>query len=66
MTDNDLVLRVEGLCKSFFLHHREAHIQAVSDCSFSVTAGEIVALGGPSGAGKSSGTQMYLSHLSPQ
>ena len=45
-TDRQVVLRAEGLSKSF------GGLKAVNDVSFSVYAGEILAIIGPNGAGK--------------
>jgi alpha-D-ribose 1-methylphosphonate 5-triphosphate synthase subunit PhnL len=51
----DPVLEVRQLCKSFVLHAVSGRtVVAFDDVSFSVTAGEHVALAGMSGAGKSS------------
>ncbi len=48
------VIVVENLSKTFTLHQQGGvEINAISDISFSVAAGECVALHGPSGAGKS-------------
>jgi len=48
-------LVLSGVGKSFTMHLRGGvRIEAVADISFSVAAGECVALSGPSGAGKSS------------
>ncbi len=48
------VLEVEGLSKSFTIHARGRRVLALEGLSFTVQAGELVALLGPSGAGKSS------------
>ncbi len=53
------VLDVAGLCKSF------GGIAAVSDMSFSVRAGELVALIGPNGAGKSTCFNLVNGQLRP-
>lgn len=48
------VIEVRDLCKHFILHQQGGtRIDALSSISFSVKAGECVALCGPSGAGKS-------------
>jgi branched-chain amino acid transport system ATP-binding protein len=53
------VLVVEGLSKSF------GGVQAVSDVSFAVAAGELLALIGPNGAGKSTCFNMAGGQLRP-
>jgi alpha-D-ribose 1-methylphosphonate 5-triphosphate synthase subunit PhnL len=51
----DDLVRLAGVAKTFTLHLRgSTQIDVVDDVSFSVRAGECVALSGPSGAGKSS------------
>lgn len=53
------LLEVANLAKSFTLHLKGgARLPAVAGLSFTVGAGECVALGGPSGAGKSSVLKM--------
>ena len=55
MTRKTPLIEVEGLAKSFTLHLRGGLVlPVVRGVSFSVGAGECVALGGPSGIGKSS------------
>jgi alpha-D-ribose 1-methylphosphonate 5-triphosphate synthase subunit PhnL len=55
MTRQAPLIEVEGLAKSFTLHLRGGLVlPVVRGVSFSVGAGECVALGGPSGIGKSS------------
>ena len=56
---NDIVLRVDGLSKSF------GGVDAVRDVSFSVAAGELVALIGPNGAGKTTCFNLVNGQLSP-
>lgn len=53
------ILKVEGLTKSF------GGVQAARDVSFSVEAGELVALIGPNGAGKSTTFNMVGGQLKP-
>jgi branched-chain amino acid transport system ATP-binding protein len=59
MTSPQPILAVEGLIKSF------AGFRAVSDVSFSVRAGEIVALIGPNGAGKTTTFNIINGQLQP-
>jgi alpha-D-ribose 1-methylphosphonate 5-triphosphate synthase subunit PhnL len=54
VSGDEPVLEVVGLEKSFTIHARGRRVVALSGLSFTVRAGEIVALSGPSGAGKSS------------
>ncbi len=54
MTDAPVMIAVEGLDKTFTLHVQGgAQIPVLSGLSFTVSAGECLALTGPSGAGKS-------------
>jgi branched-chain amino acid transport system ATP-binding protein len=55
----DAALEVIGLCKSF------GGVAAVSDVSFAVRAGELVALIGPNGAGKSTCFNLINGQLRP-
>ncbi len=58
------VLDIEGLSKTFTLHHLDKQIGAFSDVSFSVAAGEFVLLKGANGAGKSTLLRtLYRSYL---
>lgn len=52
MTANAL-LRVEGLCKSFTIHHLARIIPAFHELHFDLAAGEFLLVIGPNGAGKS-------------
>ncbi len=54
MADEAVVLSVEGLGKSFYLHERELEVPSAHGVSLDVRAGEMTALTGPSGSGKSS------------
>ncbi|MFN4282966.1 MAG: phosphonate C-P lyase system protein PhnL [Alphaproteobacteria bacterium] len=50
----NLALRVEGLSKTFTMHNQNgAQLPVLKGLSFSVSAGECLALSGPSGIGKS-------------
>jgi branched-chain amino acid transport system ATP-binding protein len=59
MTDRAIVLQVHGLTKTF------AGVDAVNGVSFSVAAGEIVALIGPNGAGKTTCFNLVNGQLRP-
>ncbi len=54
-----VVLRVEGLAKTF------GGVRAVSNLSFTVAAGEVVALIGPNGAGKTTCFNLVNGQLAP-
>ncbi len=47
------ILTVEGLEKSFRMHHLEQDLFAFGNISFAVSPGEFILLSGPNGAGKS-------------
>lgn len=47
------LLQVEGLCKSFTIHHLARTIPAFQDLHFSLEPGEFLLVSGPNGAGKS-------------
>ncbi len=59
---SETLLEVRNLRKSFT---QTPPIEAVSDISFAVSAGEIVGLLGPNGAGKTTTIRMLLSTLKP-
>ena len=48
-----MILTVEGLTKSFTLHHLGQTMGAFRDLSFTLAAGEFLLLRGPNGVGKS-------------
>ena len=54
MTDESIILSVDGLGKSFYLHERELNVPSAHGVSLIARAGEMTALTGPSGSGKSS------------
>ena len=56
---NDAVLEVSGLTKSF------GGVAALAEVSFTVRAGELVALIGPNGAGKSTCFNLINGQLKP-
>ncbi|MBG1270210.1 phosphonate C-P lyase system protein PhnL [Nostoc sp. WHI] len=51
---SNLILRTEGLSKSFILHEQRKHIPSAQNVSLEVRAGKLTALTGASGTGKSS------------
>ncbi|MCC5668872.1 phosphonate C-P lyase system protein PhnL [Nostoc sp. CHAB 5784] len=51
---SNLILRTEGLSKSFILHEQQKHIPSAQNVSLEVKAGKLTALTGASGTGKSS------------
>jgi alpha-D-ribose 1-methylphosphonate 5-triphosphate synthase subunit PhnL len=64
MPDSDPVLTVEGLAKSFRLHHLGREIAAFADISFALMPGEFLLLTGPNGVGKSTLLRtLYRSYL---
>jgi branched-chain amino acid transport system ATP-binding protein len=60
MADSDPLLVLRGVCKSF------GGIQAVSNVTFGVAAGEIVGLVGPNGAGKTTLFNCVCGQLRPE
>ena len=74
------VIRLEGLCKTYFVNQQEAGaastirgifhrkktpVKAVDDISFNMSAGEIVGFLGPNGAGKTTTLKMLSGLLYP-
>ena len=74
------VIRLEGLCKTYFVNQQEAGagstirgifhrkktpVTAVDDISFNMSAGEIVGFLGPNGAGKTTTLKMLSGLLYP-
>lgn len=58
------VLTVEGLCKSFDMHHLGQRLHAFSGISFTLHAGEFLLLKGANGVGKSTLLRtLYRSYL---
>ena len=51
--NNNALLQVEGLAKTFTIHHLERTLPAFQDLHFSLQAGEFLLVTGPNGAGKS-------------
>lgn len=49
----NLLLQVEGLCKSFTIHHLARTIPAFQELHFDLESGEFLLVTGPNGAGKS-------------
>jgi len=52
--DQSVVLAVNDLTKTFYLHERNLHVPSTQNISLLVRSGELTALTGPSGSGKSS------------
>ncbi len=59
MSDNDVMIEARGLSKYY------GQFVAVSDLSFSVKRGEVVAFLGPNGAGKSTTMKLLTGYLAP-
>ncbi len=51
MTDGGLAIRLDGVCKSYFMNERE--IPVLKDISLSIESGDCVSVVGVSGSGKS-------------
>lgn len=65
VTENDIVLRVSGLHKTFHIGFLRKRVEAVRGCSFEVRQGEIFGLLGPNGAGKTTTIKMILRLIFP-
>lgn len=65
--DNDVMLRAEGLAKSFILHNQGGvRIDVFAGLDLEVRRGECLILAGPSGAGKSSLLRALYANYKPQ
>lgn len=62
---DDVVLRVQGLAKTYVVGFWRKKIVAVRDASFSVRRGEVFGIVGPNGAGKSTTIKMILGLIRP-
>ncbi|HWI31737.1 MAG TPA: ATP-binding cassette domain-containing protein [Microbacterium sp.] len=60
---NETIIESEGLTKVFTV--KKKSVEAVTDLSFSVTRGELVAFLGPNGAGKSTSLRMLTTLIPP-
>jgi len=61
----DVVLKAEGLAKTFHLGFFRKRVEAVRDVSFSVRRGEIFGFLGPNGAGKTTTLKMLMGLVFP-
>jgi ABC-2 type transport system ATP-binding protein len=60
-----MILRTEGLTKTFEVGVRRRRVQAVDDLTFSVNEGEIFGFVGPNGAGKTTTIKMLMGLIFP-
>jgi ABC-2 type transport system ATP-binding protein len=60
-----MILRTEGLSKTFEVGFRRKRVRAVDDLSLSVPAGEIFGFVGPNGAGKTTTIKMLMGLIFP-
>jgi len=65
MTDNNAIIRAEGLTKIFRDFWHRPKVRAVDALSFEVRPGEVFGLLGPNGSGKSTTLKMILGLLHP-
>jgi ABC-2 type transport system ATP-binding protein len=62
---SDVVLRAEGLAKTFRLDFFRKRVEAVKDVSFEVRRGEVFGFLGPNGAGKTTTLKMMMGLVKP-
>jgi ABC-2 type transport system ATP-binding protein len=62
---SDVVLRAEGLAKTFRLDFFRKPVEAVKEVSFSVNRGEVFGFLGPNGAGKTTTLKMMMGLVKP-
>src|SRR5688572_24969448 len=62
---SEVVLRAEGLAKTFRLDFYRKSVQAVRDVSFDVHRGEVFGFLGPNGAGKTTTLKMLMGLVKP-
>jgi ABC-2 type transport system ATP-binding protein len=66
MTDSpDVVLRADGLAKTFRLDFFRKRVEAVKDATFDVRRGEVFGFLGPNGAGKTTTLKMLMGLVKP-
>ena len=62
---SDVVLRADGLAKTFRLDFFRKRVEAVKDATFSVQRGEVFGFLGPNGAGKTTTLKMVMGLVKP-
>jgi len=62
---SDVVLRADGLAKTFRLDFFRKRVEAVKDATFSVNRGEVFGFLGPNGAGKTTTLKMLMGLVKP-
>jgi ABC-2 type transport system ATP-binding protein len=60
-----IVLRAQGLAKTFRLHFFQRPVEAVKDVTFEVSRGEVFGFLGPNGAGKTTTLKMLMGLVFP-